>query len=402
MRQDVLTDASLDTLDLSLTRFHHYPKIFQETNVHPTGFSPPCQHSLTHYCHHIEKFGVPNGLSSSITKSKHITAVKKPWRQSSRYEALNQMLTINTWNDKLAAARNDFSSRGMLSGTCLSKVLKSLQDSPKDINNGDSDVGNHSDCDGDDSQDLDVNEDRSDSVADLPRMSEVTLARKPGEWISTLSTCTVAHESGLACGYPLSSFWELGRAIQQENLEELVWIFLFYQQNPNFTGTPPISACPTTKDIEDISVFHSVKAIFCAPSNPSGIGGLYREMIRSTPKWKTSSVTAPHRDCVLLKTGPDVSGVSGLEVARVRLFFSFTLGEETFECALIHKFCKTFTDPDPDNGLWVFEPGLLWGRVQNNVHCAHQLHHPRCPSATYLQGRVSRTQVLLTKIVKLC
>ena len=195
-RQDVLTDASLDTLDLSLARFHHYRKIFQETNVRPTGFSLPRQHSLTHYRHHIEKFGAPNGLSSSITKSKHITAVKKPWRQSSRYEALNQMLTINTRNDKLAAARNDFSSRGMLSGTCLSEALKSLQDSPGDINDGNSDVGNHSDCDGDDSQDLDVNEDRSDSVADLPGMSEVTLARKPGEWISTLSTCTVAHESG--------------------------------------------------------------------------------------------------------------------------------------------------------------------------------------------------------------
>ena len=48
--------------------------------------------------------------------------------------------------------------------------------------------------------------------------------------------------------------------------------------------------------------------------------------------------------------------MSGLEVARVRLFFLFALGEETFECALVHEFCKTFTDPDPDNGLWVFEP----------------------------------------------
>ena len=32
------------------------------------------------------------------------------------------------------------------------------------------------------------------------------------------------------------------------------------------------------------------------------------------------------------------------------------LGEDVFECALIHEFCKSFTDPDPDNGLWVFEP----------------------------------------------
>ena len=102
--QDVLTEDSLDTLNNALGRFHHYRKFFQETGVRPTGFSLPRQHSLTHYCHHIKNFGAPNGLSSSITESKHITTVKKPWRRSSRYEALGQMLTINTRNDKLAAA----------------------------------------------------------------------------------------------------------------------------------------------------------------------------------------------------------------------------------------------------------------------------------------------------------
>lgn len=51
-----------------------------------------------------------------------------------------------------------------------------------------------------------------------------------------------------------------------------------------------------------------------------------------------------------------MAGVRGLDVARVHLFFSFALGEEVFECALIHEFCKSFTDPDPDNGLWIFEP----------------------------------------------
>ena len=36
--------------------------------------------------------------------------------------------------------------------------------------------------------------------------------------------------------------------------------------------------------------------------------------------------------------------------------FSFALGEEVFECALVHEFCRSFADPDPDNGMWVFEP----------------------------------------------
>jgi hypothetical protein len=139
-------------------------------------------------------------------------------------------------------------------------------------------------------------------------------------------------------------------------METLVRIFLFYQQNPTFAGTPSVSACPAIESVEDISVFHSAKAVFCAPSNPSGIGGLYRETIRCTPKWKTSGITAPRRDPILLETGSDMAGVRGLDVARVHLFFSFALGEEVYECALIHEFCKSFTDPDPDNGLWIFEP----------------------------------------------
>ncbi|KAF8953940.1 hypothetical protein BDZ97DRAFT_1678489, partial [Flammula alnicola] len=43
----------------------------------------------------VQEFGAPGGLCSSITESRHITAVKKPWRRSSRFEALGQMLITN-------------------------------------------------------------------------------------------------------------------------------------------------------------------------------------------------------------------------------------------------------------------------------------------------------------------
>ena len=123
-RKNVLTEDSLNTLDAALRRFHNCREIFRESGVRPTRFSLPRQHSLKHYHQHIKNFGAPNGLCSSITESKHITAVKKPWRQSSRYNALQQMLTTNTRNDKLAAARADFSSRGMLQGSCLAEALR--------------------------------------------------------------------------------------------------------------------------------------------------------------------------------------------------------------------------------------------------------------------------------------
>ena len=71
----------------------------------------------------------------------------------------------------------------------------------------------------------------------------------------------------------------------------------------------------------------------------------------------------------------------GLDVARVHLFFSFALREEIFECALIHEFCKSFTDPDPDNNLWVFEPDydnngyrvMSVVHVDSVIHAAHLL-----------------------------
>ncbi|KAJ7902595.1 hypothetical protein B0H14DRAFT_2329344 [Mycena olivaceomarginata] len=81
-------------------------------------FSLPCQHSVKHYQIKIEDFGAPGGVCSSITESRHITAVKKPWRRSSRHKALSQMLLTNQCLDKLAASRADFIERSMLPRIC--------------------------------------------------------------------------------------------------------------------------------------------------------------------------------------------------------------------------------------------------------------------------------------------
>jgi hypothetical protein len=107
----------------ALNRFHRHRTIFEECGVRPDGFALPRQHSLIHYLALIRAFGAPNGLCSSITESKHIKAVKEPWRRSSRFEALGQMLQTNQRLDKLAASRVDFTKRGMLEGTCLQSVL---------------------------------------------------------------------------------------------------------------------------------------------------------------------------------------------------------------------------------------------------------------------------------------
>jgi hypothetical protein len=125
-RRNIISSNSLDTMDDALKRFHRYREIFQTSGVQPRGFNLPQQYSLIHYHKLIRAFGAPNGLCLSITESKHIKAVKEPWRRLSRFEALSQMLLTNQRLDKLADSCVDFADRGMLQGTCLSYILNKL------------------------------------------------------------------------------------------------------------------------------------------------------------------------------------------------------------------------------------------------------------------------------------
>ena len=111
---NVYNTSSLKALQDTLDCFHHHRTVFQTCRVHPDGFNLPRQHSLIHYIKQICAFGAPNGVCSSIMESKHIKAVKEPWWRSSHFEALEQMLLTNQRVDKLAAARVDFTNRGML------------------------------------------------------------------------------------------------------------------------------------------------------------------------------------------------------------------------------------------------------------------------------------------------
>ncbi|KAG1884298.1 hypothetical protein F4604DRAFT_1878722 [Suillus subluteus] len=70
---------------------------------------------------------VRHNIITESTLTKHIKAVKEPWRRSSRYKALGQMLVTNQRLDKLAASCIDFKSCGMLNGTCLSETLGALK-----------------------------------------------------------------------------------------------------------------------------------------------------------------------------------------------------------------------------------------------------------------------------------
>jgi hypothetical protein len=118
VRRNILDESTLDALDVAVTKFHEYRVVFEEVGVR-SHFSLPRQHSIKHFRLLVQMFGAPNGLCSSITESKHIKAVKEPYRRSSHFEALGQMLLTNQRIDKLEACRIDLSSRNMLDGPCL-------------------------------------------------------------------------------------------------------------------------------------------------------------------------------------------------------------------------------------------------------------------------------------------
>ncbi|KAG1888701.1 hypothetical protein F4604DRAFT_1877237 [Suillus subluteus] len=103
VRRNTITESTLAEIQDALSRYHQHRTIFVESGAITT-FSLPRQHSL----------------------SKHIKAVKEPWRRSSKYNALGQMLVTNQRLDKLAAARVDFTNRRMLDSTCLAAELKAL------------------------------------------------------------------------------------------------------------------------------------------------------------------------------------------------------------------------------------------------------------------------------------
>ncbi|OJT12661.1 hypothetical protein TRAPUB_10793, partial [Trametes pubescens] len=116
VRRPKITGQKLLDVEDALKHFHDARTIFADTGVRFDGFCLPQQHALNHYPRSIQLFGAPYGLCSSITESKHIRAVKEPWRHSNRFDALGQMLLTNQQVDKLAAAKVDFIARGMLEG----------------------------------------------------------------------------------------------------------------------------------------------------------------------------------------------------------------------------------------------------------------------------------------------
>ncbi|KAL0058867.1 hypothetical protein AAF712_014428 [Marasmius tenuissimus] len=113
VRRNDFDEDTISEIQRTVERFHSHRQIFVEQGIRDD-FSVPRMHSMVHYPYLILNFGAPNGVCSSITESRHITAVKKPWRRSNRHNALSQILLTNQRLDKLSAKRVELVERGLL------------------------------------------------------------------------------------------------------------------------------------------------------------------------------------------------------------------------------------------------------------------------------------------------
>ncbi|KAA1479592.1 hypothetical protein DENSPDRAFT_862058 [Dentipellis sp. KUC8613] len=308
-----ITEDTLKAMQMALSCFREHREIFCITEVRKTGFSLPRQHALFHYPHHVREFGAPGGICSSITESRHITAVKKPWRRSNRFNALGQMLLTNQRLDKLAAARVDFIHRGMLPPRFVPP------DTPTHA------VEMPGQCVEDDMDDEPVDE-------NIRVEGNIVLAR------TRIRT------------YP-RSLDELAEHIAVPDFAYLTRRFLFEQLYLNVAPTPETPLLLITTKIS------------------SGIRGMRRECIRCSPRWKGEQA---RRDCAFVVENQDLLGMKALRVVRIKLLFSFSHEGTVYPCTLVEWFKRVDRTPDSATGMWKVKPEFK-GRQQQQ-HDISVLH----------------------------
>lgn len=364
VRRDVLDDDDLDKLDELLAKFHEMREVFREVGVRPKGFNLPRQHALTHYRNLITEFGAPNGLCSSITESQHIDDIKDAYRRSNRNQPLSQMLTTNQRMDKLAAQHSNFAARGMLNDSLFQDYIEAPPHVASDIHTW--------------SHRPHADDDDGGAVDGKDITGEVLMARTAG--MSHLHIVfALLTEWPLVRSYK-RNFIELVEDLNIPSLREDVSRYLYELDHPDLQiplQDVPLEQCPSY--IGKIYVFPSAIAIYHAPSNLSGIGGMFRERIRSTSSWRNG---LERRDCIYVVHDQDQPGFRGLYVAQVKLFFKIKHHNIDYECAWVNWFSTIGNEPCPETGMWRVEPDFN----ENGQHETSVIHIDTILRAAHLIG----------------
>ncbi|KZV62312.1 hypothetical protein PENSPDRAFT_692611 [Peniophora sp. CONT] len=381
------TEASLLKMEHALGDFRELREVFREEDIREH-FALPRQHALVHYAESIRLFGAPNGISTSITESAHIRAVKRPWRRSNKNHPLLQILKINERMSKLRAARAEFASHGLFhGGDVLEAALLAIAIEDGDVSTPE--PSSNEDTSGDEGTDLDrlsdddlsdgelrarrrdrrrarghrscsVHSDSSDSEDDVPRDE-----RHDVDVGVDLDTEPEPPSIRLARKYDHS------RKIHRLKLKPrvkaalpgLIRRYLYNElyaddSDSDSEGSDAgelvdIDECPPFD--ERVAVYRSARATFYAPSELSGPGGMHSEIIRSTPRWYGRY---ERRDTVLVQVGDEDDVMGGMLIARVLAFISFEYNEIPYSCAVVEWYMPMSDEPDPLTGMWIVEPEL--------------------------------------------
>jgi hypothetical protein len=146
---------------------------------------------------------------------------------------------------------------------------------------------------------------------------------------------------------------DLAADINQHDLKLLIQKFLYNQTHLRFLP-PEVVNLPSFDD--KITIYSSAVATFYSPSDISGVEGMCSEHIHAVKLWRNGP---PPHDCIFVETNPDVSGMAGLDIARVCLFFSCTFNGVKYPCALVNWFSRVCESANPGTGMLVVEPDFI-------------------------------------------
>ncbi|KAI1783080.1 hypothetical protein LXA43DRAFT_977291 [Ganoderma leucocontextum] len=301
----------LKIMESTLKHYHKLRTIFEEVGIWPNGFQLPCQHALVYY-------------------SKHIMAVKCPWRRSSRKHPLGQMVRTITYLNKLAATRVEFAHCCMLLG----------------------DIYQHSLCRvginlGPDHEQLEEERYRQEmeamaSTDSEPPSSSVTLSARP---VHIRRLDRIMFER------------------QAPTLHACLRRSLYDQLHPedDLADDILLAECPALPLDIKLSVFHLAMATFYTPSELAGPGGMHND---------------------------NAVGMLEMTVACVRLFISFVYSYVQYNCAFVDWFELESNEPDPVTGMRIMKPEMLGGQRATGV-----VHVDSIVRACHLIGCYGTTKV---------
>jgi hypothetical protein len=146
---------------------------------------------------------------------------------------------------------------------------------------------------------------------------------------------------------------DLASKLNQPRLPSLLRRFIYNQLHPELSSDT-LSDEELPMLLGQLSIYSCAHAVYYAPSDFSGTGGMHREVIRCNTSWRGKYA---RHDTVLIQNGPE-DGVRGMIVGRVLALCKVPHGTTTYPCAFVEWFVRTSDEPDPVTGLWIVKPKL--------------------------------------------